>query len=93
MRKIVGAIEPTKDMKPNIALFSLDTGKRRSQNAQTRDTNGKRNRRKGTKSSNELRPTFATPEPATRNPIVAPYAPPTNPRSTDIFSDRPNTRH
>jgi hypothetical protein len=72
MRKSVGVIEPTNDMKLSIALLSLDIRKKRSHNAQTRDTNGKRNSSKDTKLSNKLRSTFVKPElvrePATRNP-------------------------
>jgi hypothetical protein len=70
MRKSVGVIEPTKDMKAKIALLSLDMGNQRSHNAQIKDTNGKRNSSKDTKLSNELRSKFVTPEPARREPAM-----------------------
>jgi hypothetical protein len=98
MRKSVGVIEPTKDVKAKIALLSLDIGKKRSHNVQTKDASGKRNSSKDTKLSNKLRSKFVTPEPARRepamrNPKKATYAPLTKPRIADTFSDRPNTRH
>jgi hypothetical protein len=73
MRKIIGVMEPTRETKPRIPFFSLETGSKRSPNEQIRDSTGKTKESKARGSMMK------------RNPKETPNPPPTTQESQTVL--------